>query len=266
MNKIICLLACFLTAMGLSAQSLNMELADSAYSAGEYEKAIKLYTEISEREGTSAALLFNMGNAYCQMNEAGRAMLCYQRARKLDPSSSLINSNIRYLEEKIKDANRAELKDKKMRIEEDDPTFFQAIHASIAKNVSSNVWAIWGGISFVLFVGCVLFYIFTKEIWQRKTGFFGALITLGISIVCMICAFTAAYEFESEDEGILIAYKVDLLNAPGNKSAVTGILTRGTKVKIIAEEADAEGNVSWYKIRLNSDLIGWVEASDLEII
>ena len=249
------------------AYSASMEEADSAYMNGNYEKALSIYEEVASEQGVSAALLYNMGNSYFETDNYGKAMLCYQRARRLDPSSSLINSNLRYLEEKVKDINRGELGGKRLRLDEDEPTFFQSIHNKIAKDVSSNLWAVWGGISFILMVVCCLAYMFMESVIIRKIGFFGALSFLSICIILMICAFTSAYAYSQSDEGIITAYKVALQNDPGETSGhEQGVLSRGTKVRIIAEEADAEGNVTWYKIRLNSDFVGWVNASDLEII
>ncbi|MDE5880189.1 MAG: SH3 domain-containing protein, partial [Muribaculaceae bacterium] len=51
-----------------------------------------------------------------------------------------------------------------------------------------------------------------------------------------------------------------------NESGKDGVLTKGTEVRIVSEETDAEGNVTWYKVRLNSDYIGWVAADDLELL
>ena len=65
----------------------NISEADSAYNEGNYLRAIELYREVTEEYGVSAPLLFNLGNAYLQQDDYGNAMLCYQKAKKLDPSN-----------------------------------------------------------------------------------------------------------------------------------------------------------------------------------
>lgn len=268
MRKIFVFINLVLIAVSSFATPLLTQEADSAYMRGNYPQAISLYKEATETYGTSVTLLYNMGNAYYMADDYGNAMLCYLRARKLDPSSSLVNLNLKYLEEKVKDANRGELKGKKLKIEEDEPTFFQSMHKTITKDISSNTWAIWGGICFVVLIGCILLYMFMDNVLLRKIGFFGALACLGLCIIFMICAFAGAYEFDHSEEGVILTYKVPLLTEPAdtNSDASNAVLTRGSKVRIIAEEADADGNVTWYKVRLNSDFIGWVKAEDLEII
>lgn len=243
--------------------------ADSAYLNGDFNTAISLYNEVADNNGVSAPLLFNMGNAYFQNGDYGNAMLCYQKAKKLDPSNKRINTNLTFLSGKVEDANKAEQKGKRKKVTEDTPNFFQNIHTSVAQNTSSNTWAGWAAAFFLLFSGCVCLYLFTENVLLRKTGFFGGFILLGFSIIFLVCAYMGAAEEQNHEYGVIMAYKTPLLTEPMNNSEGKeneGVLTRGTKIRIISEETDAEGNVSWYKVRLNTDYIGWVKANEIEII
>ena len=243
--------------------------ADSAYNAGNYLEAIQIYQEVAEEYGVSAALLYNLGNAYMQQDDYGNAMVCYQRAKKLDPGNKQINANLNYLSGKVEDANKAEQKGKRKKVAEDTPNFFQTIHSSVAQDTSSNTWAAWAAGSFLLFAGCVALYLFNSNVLMRKTGFFGGFILLGISMICLVCAYMGAAEVDNHDYGVIVAFKAPLLVEPNQKTDVEkneGVLTRGTKVRIISEETDADGVVNWYKVRLNTDYIGWLEAKDIAII
>lgn len=252
----------------LDASSQSIAEADSAYNAGNYSKAIEIYNEVKNEYGVSAALLFNLGNAYLQQDDYGNAMLCYQKAKKLDPSNKHINTNIAYLTGKVEDANKAEQKGKRRKVTEDTPNFFQSIHTSIAQNTSSNTWAGWAAATFILFSGCVCLYLFNTNVLMRKTGFFGGIILLGISMICLVCAYSGAAEAENHEYGVILGYKTTLMTEPGKNDSGKneGVITKGTKIRIISQETDADGTVSWYKIRLNSDYIGWVEAKDIEVI
>ena len=243
--------------------------ADSAYNSGNYLRAIEIYSEIANTYGVSAPLLFNLGNAYLQQDDYGNAMLCYQKAKKLDPSNRQINSNLTYLAGKVEDANKAEQKGKRKKVSEETPNFFQTIHTSVAQNTSSNTWAGWAAACFLLFSGCVALYLFSSNVLMRKTGFFGGFILLGLSMIFLVCSYTSAAEAENHDYGIILTFKTVLHTEPTMDSSSEkneGTLTRGTKIRLVSEETDAEGNVTWYKVRLNSDYIGWVEAKDIAVI
>ena len=125
-----------------------------------------------------------------------------------------------------------------------------------------------GAVCFICFLGCVALYIFSRVVLARKTGFFGGLIFTAMSFVFVMFAFMGVrglpFFVGRSSDGIQ-----DNVADRAGKEAAEGkelVLTRGTQVQILSEEADAEGNVTRYKIRLNSDYIGWVAASDLEII
>ncbi len=257
--------------------------ADSAYANKEYSKAIELYEQVAADKGISAPLLFNIGNSYFQTGDYGNAMLYWQRARRLDPSSKEINSNISYLRSRVEDANKAEQRGRRLKVAPDENSFFQSVYVSIAKNTSSDTWAFWGGLTFLIFVAGAALYIFSRNVAVKKGGFFGGLVSLLLSIGFIICAVYAARAMDSEDEGVVTAFKIPLLTEPGSASPITvedgasqkssvkaptnaPVLTKGTEVRIVSEEMDIEGHVTWYKVRLNSDYIGWIPAEALSII
>ena len=89
-----------------------------------------------------------------------------------------------------------------------------------------------------------------------------------ISLVFVIFAFMGAKSMSSSSNGVITAFKVSLLTEPGKETSKerAQILTKGSQVQVLSEEVDAEGNVTWYKVRLNSDYIGWVSAADMAVV
>ena len=153
---IILFILVFQTFNGLANNTVSE--ADSAYNAGNYTEAIELFSDVISNQGISAALLFNLGNAYYQAGDLGQAMLCYQRAKKLDPSNKQIKANLNFLTEKINDANKAEQRGKRRKVTEDEPNFFQSVHKNITEESSSNTWAGWAAAFFLIFAGAGALY------------------------------------------------------------------------------------------------------------
>lgn len=246
----------------------TLSQADSAYNAKDYAKAIALYNEIRQEEGSNMALLYNLGNSYYQEGDFGNAMVCYLRAHRLAPDNKEINQNLSYLRSKVDDANKAEQKGKKFSVNPDEEGFFQSVKRSVAINTSTDTWAIWAAVCFILFIGGVALYIFSRNVMARKTGFFGSIVTLCLTVFFLCFAFMGARAFGARDEGVITAFKTVLLTEPGQEGDMSKekVLTKGSVVRILSEEADAEGNVNWFKVRLNSDYIGWVKAESLVVI
>ncbi len=241
--------------------------ADSAYEAGNYSGAIQLYQGVLNKEGTSAAALFNLGNAYYQAGDLGNARICYERARRLDPSAKEINNNLNYLVSKVEDANRADLSDKKLSVTPGEKSFFDSLHQYIALDLSTNSWARMAAMAFILLLACVALYLFPRNVALRKVGFFGGGIFAMFSIVFIIFAFIGARAVERHDTGVVMAFKTPLLTEPQlDSKAATSPLHRGTKLQILAEEEGPDGEAAWFKVRLNDDFVGWIPGRDFTVI
>lgn len=260
--------AFFATTFASASASVLTAEADSAYVNGDYAKASELYQKVIEENGTSAELLYNLGNAAYKDGDFGTAMVSWLRARRLEPSNAQVNTNIDFLKNKVEDANKAEQRGKRMKVTEDESSFFHSIWTWVAQDTASNVWAVWGAVCFLLFVGCVAMYIFSRMVLVRKAGFFGGMALGALNLIFVIFAEMAADASKSTESGVVMLFKTALATEPDKPGDAqkNPVLTRGTVVTIVAEETDAEGNVTWYKVRLNSDYIGWLPASSIEIV
>lgn len=210
---------------------------------------------------------YNAANAAAESGDLGTAILYYSRAARLDPGNKLIRNNLDYFASKVEDSNRAELRGRKVSVAPDPETFFVTAHRMIAVDVSSNVWAVWAAVCFMALLGCIAVYLFCSDILLRKTGFFGGFILLCLSIMFLVFSFMSADAFESHDRAVLMAYKTQLLIEPSSDAKpATNQLCQGTRFDIIAEETAVDGTPTWYKVRLNSSLEGWIPASSVAII
>lgn len=248
-----------------ASASSGCAVADSLYKAGDYTAAVNAYEQVIDSLGTSADIYYNLGNAYARAGDYGKAMVAYLRSLRIDPSYKKSQDNARYIEAKVLETNRSELRGKKYALDQDDPSFFSTLRLFFARDHTSDTWAWWAAGAFLLFVTCAALYIFSRNVLARKIGFFGGFICLGISVITLIFSIMAA-SYKSED-GVIIAPKVQLLSEPSVSSKPVGVnLTRGTVMTVLDTfPADSE-SPKWYKIRLNSDFVGWIQASDFETV
>lgn len=239
--------------------------ADSAYLRGDYPTAIDEYKEIARIDGVSSSLLYNLGNAYAKAGDNGHALLCYIRSLRLDPSNSQAEANLKYVESKVKEANKSEIKNRKVSLDPDSESFISSVRKFISRNHLSDTWALWAVVGFLLFIGCLAIYIFTRNVIARKIGFFCGGICLIVTIIALIFAFMAA-SYRTQ-EGIIITNKVKLRSEPSVSAKENATaLTRGTRLTILDSIPKGKPNPQWYKVRLNSDFIGWVVATDFESV
>ena len=254
--------------ISISAFAANADdIPAQLYESGEYRQAAEAYLSLAKVDGVSPQLYFNIANCYAQAGDLGSAVLYYSRANRLDPSNQEIRNNLNYFASKVEDSNRAELRGKKISVAPDHETFFQSVNRHICAEVAPNVWAYLAAISFILVLGGVAVYLFCSDVRLRKTGFFGGILLFFGCIAFVIFAFMSASYYDSHDKAVLMAYKTVLLIEPSSDAKpAANQLCQGTLLDIIAEETDVEGQPTWYKVRLNSDIEGWLRATDLAII
>ncbi len=67
------------------------------FSRSEFQAASETFTQLTESEGFSSAVLYNMANSYSQSGKTGKAILTYERALRLSPSDPDIRGNLELL-------------------------------------------------------------------------------------------------------------------------------------------------------------------------
>ena len=60
-------------------QGAAFENANSAYNAGQFEKAVMLYKEILESGQHSAELYYNLANSYYRLNQVGESIFYFEK-------------------------------------------------------------------------------------------------------------------------------------------------------------------------------------------
>lgn len=256
------------SAMADSKDAISLLVkANAEYNAGHYDQAIAGYESVMQMYGVSAASLYNLGNAYVKAGNLGRARLCYERARRLDPSGKQIINNLEYVEMRVADTNAASAGKDKELVSPDAPSFMDSVYNMVAVNTSSNFWAAFAIMAFMLLLSAIAVYIFSSNVVARKSGFFGGILFLAFTGIFLALSFIAARKFDSRSEGVVTAFRAVLRAEPSaGAKAVASPLSAGTKLQIEEEERSPKGDVIWYKVRLNSRIDGWVSASEYELI
>lgn len=250
----------------LNVGANSISLADSLYKNKDYSEAASIYEEIMQKQGVSAELLYNLGNTYYSMGENGKAMLCYERAKKLLPGNKIINHNLELLRIKVTESNKGSLQGKEGNVEPERETFMDNIYKIIAVDSSSDSWAVFAVLSFILFLLALSMYVFTPNVLARKTGFFSGITFLSFTIIFIVFACLGSSHFNKKDEAVLMDFSVRLLEQPKEGSLQSSsLLNKGTKLHIMEIKTDNTGE-EWLKVRLNSDNIGWIKSQSVEII
>ena len=223
--------------------------ADSAYARGEFQQAIKDY-EALLKQGASADLYYNLGNAYYRTENITRAVLNYERALLLSPGDRDIRFNLQIAQSKTID-----------KIVPESEMFFFTWYKTLVNLMSVDGWARTSLVSLALVIILLLVYLFSDRIWLRKIGFFGGVVLLLLFVMSNVFAWQQKQNLLFRKGAIVITPSVTVKSTPANNGTDLFVLHEGTKVMIT--DSSMKG---WKEIRIADGKEGWIESSQLEEI
>lgn len=234
---------------GSSAKAVTKNNADTEYQKGNYQQAIRDYEEIL-KNGESAEIYFNLGNAYYRTDNITKAVLNYERARLLSPGDDDINFNLQFARSKTID-----------KITPQSEMFFVTWYKSLVNFTSVDNWAKTGILCIVMALLLVLLYLFGPQLMLRKIGFFAGLAFFVIFLLSNLFAFQQKQALDNRTGAIIISPSVNIKKTPAKNSADQFVLHEGTRVDIIDK-----GMTDWRCIRVGDGREGWIETKAIEEI
>ncbi|HPF10071.1 MAG TPA: tetratricopeptide repeat protein [Flavobacteriaceae bacterium] len=247
LKKMVLLPLCLLSFLGKAQNKALFEQGKEQYKAESYQEAINSWSKILQGGEHSAALYFNMGNAYYKLNQVGPSIYYYEKALQMAPHNSDIQHNLAFAQNATVDA-----------IEPLPKTFFAKWNEKISGLMGYDGWA-WFSVGAVfLFAFCFLNYYFGVQSQRKRLFFAGSLVSFLVLMGAFFMAFRTFHSFQNNREGIVFATVCEVKSGPRMKEATTFKLHEGTKVTILAEEDN------WYRISLADGKDGWLPEGDLK--
>ena len=216
--------------------------ACEAYSDGRWNEAATGFETLGAN--------YNAGNAWFKDGHYARAILCYERALKADPSDSDARFNLDYAENFIQD-----------KIDKVPEFFLKSFFRKLCYSISGNAWAWLSLLMLALTLSMLLLFLLSPRESARRAGFFSG---IAAALLLALCIWMASWQRNvalSEDRAVVMKPVSTVRSAPSREGAKDlFILHEGTRVKII----DTLGE--WYNVMLDDGRQGWIAAKDTEVI
>lgn len=248
MRRLLLILSLFIGFV-FTAEAVTKADADSSYAAGRYQEAIKGY-ETLLKQGASADLYYNLGNAYYRSEDITRAVLNYERAFQLSPGDKDIRHNLQMARSKTID-----------KITPETEFFFITWIRAFVNVMSVDDWARTALLSLALAVVLALVYLFSNVIWLRKLGFFGGGLLFLFFVMSNVFAYLQRQQQEHHRGAIIMSSAVNVKSTPVSNGTDLFILHEGTRVEIIDDQMQ-----QWRQVRVADGKEGWVESKQIEAI
>ncbi|MCK4852257.1 MAG: tetratricopeptide repeat protein [Candidatus Omnitrophica bacterium] len=251
-GKLICmwvLFTVFMTCLSFGEEAVKPErlfyAGNDYYEKGDYAKAIAEYEKIIASGYESAYVYYNLGNAYFRAGRPGKAMLNYERAKRLMPGNADIDANYKFVRAKTRGpvlTRRGVWEWRPLR------RYYESF------TVDGLLW-----ISSALYVlAAVIFAVTIYRRYAARRFIIAALLVL----LCAVCNLFVVWHKAGGigREAVIIAPRAEARYGPFDPATVFFKLHEGMKVTVLGEKGD------WYKVRRADGKKGWIHGEDAELI
>jgi len=226
-------------------QSLFIQ-ANTYYADEKYDKALEVYKKLkNENQIESADLCFNIGNCYFKLNQLGKAILYYERARMVRPRNRMVNHNLLFARRLVQ-----------VTIEDKRPWHIQKLDhwlGYISNEETILLLLFFAGLMFV-FVICAL--IFPHVTLLKRLRLYVGIFLIITAVLMSVNNFI----FTNKNKAVVIDDDVKALYGPIRTEKIAFRLVQGHVVRLVEKRGD------WYKIELTNASSGWVQSSHVEAI
>lgn len=225
------------------------DMANSAYNEGNFEKAAATYEQILSQNLHSAALYYNLANAYFKQGELGKALLNYNRASRIAPGDEDIRHNQEYAEKMTKDS-----------IEKIPEFFLITWLRSVRGAMSCTAWTVLSIVMLATALVMALLYLLAQRMSLRKVGFYTMAVAVLLFVATSIFAISERNQLVGRSEAIVMSTAASVKSSPDRSATELFVLHEGTKVSI------GETTDGWAEVRIADGRKGWIEDKRIERI
>ena len=222
-----------------------MDKANALYESGDYASAIETYQQVIDGGMRHSAVYYNLGNAYCRSGDLGRAVLNYERARRLAPRDEDIRANLAFARTQVAD---------QLPIAEDGAVWAALTGWHRALTVNEIAWVAWA-----LFVALCALGVVGFLSHRRRPGLISASV-IGIVLALALASLGFKVYGLNQDHAVIVAPEVGVYSGPDDTYMLEFTLHAGTMMTIEEERED------WVRGEISGDFQGWLPAEAVELV
>lgn len=227
----------------------TFEVANRLYENGRFEEAAALYQQLADQGYQDSRLDYNLGNAYYQSADYGRAILYYRRAMVDRPRDAALRHNLQIARTKVVD-----------QLKPAEESLLEQI-TQVGNWMTLNENAI---LTLALWLAMGITYVAYRRSpnERRRTAMQSSLILLSLGFAAMLVLLGARINrAQSHAAAVIVAEQVDVLDEPSSTALAVFKLHSGAEVDVV------DSVTNWYLLTLPGDeLQGWISADAIELV
>ncbi|HRT10014.1 MAG TPA: tetratricopeptide repeat protein [Candidatus Paceibacterota bacterium] len=221
-------------------QNADFEAANRLYEQGQFAEAAAGYQKLIDAGQASAAVLFNLGNAWFKSGKIGRAVVAYRQAASLAPRDPDVVANLQFARNQVQG-----------------PRVLPAAWQRWLGKLSLNEWSWLAGIAvWVWFLLQTLLQF--RPAWKRSAR--GAVIAATVFALLALGGFTAAFaDARATRLAVIVEPEVVVRHGPLPESPIAFTAYDGAELRWTDQKDD------WVQVSAGPRRIGWVQKSQVAL-
>lgn len=227
------------------AQELQTTSPDRAREL--FRSAAQRFESLADSGVISGKLEFNLGNAYLQAGDVGRAILHYRRAQRLIPGDPLLTDNLAAARARTLTAVAPSRRSSVMR-----SIFFWHYDLSTAQKARA------GTVLYIL----IWVALVGRNFLSKRPMTVTALACGVLAVACFTSVMVTSWSDRRTPEGVVVGMDVTVHSGPGSSYQRQFVqpLQPGVEFTLL------ERRGSWWRLELPDGQMGWVESSTAELV
>jgi len=223
--------------------------ANQSYEQRQYDQAIGLYEQLIEQDITNPTIYYNLGNAYFKKGNVARAVLNYEKARKMAPRDHDIKENLDYA--------LAQTADK---IEDPHNSILTTIVGYVHDYLTLDEWTIIVVILFNLACLVIAVRMMLSSSILRDLALYNLVLLLCLLFVSLAFLSVKINTTFFTEQGVIMVSQVDVRSGPATTYTTLLKVHAGTRADIVQSSND------WLQIKLENGYQGWIPQAMIEKI
>jgi len=215
-----------------------------AYRTGDYQRSGRLFEKIAHRGVENGKLYYNIANAYLKAGDTGRAVLWYERAKKMIPGDADLRFNLDYAGRRVADEQE------KKGFDPSDLVFFWQ---DLFSSKTVEYAALAASLAFFLHAGIRL----VKR--KRSFAWLGGVL-FAVFVITASAALFDYYDNQRNRYAVILSKQAAVRSGVSERATELFTLHAGTKVRVEKIRND------YLRIFFARGKIGWIPRQSCEII
>ena len=214
--------------------------ANTSYRTGDFEKAAKLYRELTLEHPKAAVFFYDLGNAYVKLGKLSEAILAYEKALRLSPRDKDARHNLSYAHGLLE-----------YRVEDNRNWYLKAADAVLSRYTQREINFGALAVVFIFLMSGMLFFIFRQNVfWDSGRKFLIVFVILFAGV-----AFWKHVQTDMISDAIVMEKECEVRYGPSEHDQVAFRVGEGIKASIMDRRED------WSRVLLTNGESGWIRNS-----